>query len=287
MSMERTKKRRRSVRAASGENRGLATLRRMVVGGSEKISGQQSHAKRRENLGKSSSNATESYDPDCRSGKVSRWPANKLACRLLRKKKRDASGECQSKCEGMLSNLIGQHARRAGDDNIRIDNAWHEAVVEPGRRRLNPLESARSDNVVPRYRHLGMTTEQIGRKEIRGNRLLRGDRHESIACCGLNLLNMFGFNGITQDQSWRVHQNILSGIVAISKLLSVLCRQQTRTANLFTQGIHNENRPPHSTEKEGNKPFCTAAVDQTPREHVVAEIRSRHTMVAGETFGPN
>ena len=36
MSMERTKKRRRSVRAASGENRGLATLRRMVVGGSEK-----------------------------------------------------------------------------------------------------------------------------------------------------------------------------------------------------------------------------------------------------------
>ena len=155
----------------------------------------------------------------------------------------------------MLSNLIGQHARRAGDDNIRIDNAWHEAVVEPGRRRLNPLESARSDNVVPRYRHLGMTTEQIGRKEIRGNRLLRGDRHESIACCGLNLLNMFGFNGITQDQSWRVHQNILSGIVAISKLLSVLCRQQTRTANLFTQGFHNENGPPHSTEKEGNKPF--------------------------------
>ena len=46
-----------------------------------------------------------------------------------------------------------------------------------------------------------------------------------------------------------------SGIVAISKLLSVLCRQQTRTANLFTQGIHNENGPPHSTEKEGNKPF--------------------------------
>ena len=66
----------------------------------------------------------------------------------------------------VLGHLVGQHARGAGDRDVRRDHRGHQAVVHAGGRRLDPPQPALADHAVPIDRHLGVAAEDVGRETV-------------------------------------------------------------------------------------------------------------------------
>jgi len=143
--------------------------------------------------------AAEPHDPDRRAGQVAGGPTDKLPPGLLLEKQRQPPGAGDRQAEGVLGHLIGEHSGGAGDDDRRVDDARHEAVVEPGGRRLDPPQATGGDDLVPGHRHLGVAAVDVGCGEFLGHPLLAGIDEGRAGGGSPDLGDVVGLDGIAED----------------------------------------------------------------------------------------
>lgn len=82
-------------------------------------------------------------------------------------------------------------------------------MIQSGSRRLNPLQSACGNHLVPRNRDFGVATKQIGFRQCGGNPLLPRINDLDVRGNGGNLLDVPFFNGKTKDKAeFASHLNV-------------------------------------------------------------------------------
>ena len=101
----------------------------------------------------------------------------------------------------VVGDLVGEHARRAGDGDIRLDDRRHEAMVEAGGGRLNPAEPAQPHDIVPGDGHLGVAAENVGRRQFLGDAFLAGVDHVGVRGGGGDLIDVPRFDRVTKDDA--------------------------------------------------------------------------------------
>ena len=101
----------------------------------------------------------------------------------------------------MIGHLFGHHPRRTGNDDLRFDHARRQTVVQARRGRLNPAQPASPHHFVPRHGHLGVAAKEVGGRQLFGNPLLPGVDHFGVGISGLDLLDMFGFDRVTENDT--------------------------------------------------------------------------------------
>src|SRR5690606_17294408 len=89
------------------------------------------------------------------------------------------------------------------DGNTGSDDRWHQAVIEPRRRGLNPLQSPARDDFVPRDRHLGMSHEDVSVEQFGRNPLLPGIDELVVGRGGDKLLVVATFDRIAKNDPQR------------------------------------------------------------------------------------
>ncbi len=109
--------------------------------------------------------------------------------------------ESSDQGDGLLRDLVAQHARDIRDDDGRLDHARHEQVVQSGGGRLNPLQPTAADDLFPRHRHFRMAAKQVGRQQFFRDALLRRVDHLGLGRRGLNLRDMFRFERVAENDS--------------------------------------------------------------------------------------
>ena len=127
--------------------------------------------------------------------------ANEFAFLLGAKEVRQPAMQAQQQGQRLLGDLIAQHARGAGDDDLRGDDRGDQAMVEPGRRRLNPLQPAAADDRVPIDRHLGMAAKDIGLGQFPRDVLLPGVDDFGPRRGRLNLCDVFRLDRIAKNDA--------------------------------------------------------------------------------------
>ena len=125
--------------------------------------------------------------PILRPVQVARRAADEFALLLRTEERRQASQHAGEQCHRVVGHLVGQHARGAGDDDVRLDDRRHEAMVEPGGGRLNPPQPASAHDFVPRHGHLRVAAKHVGRRQLLGHAFLAGVDHLNVRRDGRNL----------------------------------------------------------------------------------------------------
>ena len=99
----------------------------------------------------------------------------------------------------VVGHLVGEHARGAGDGDVGLDDGRHEAMVEPGRRGLNPAQAALPHDLVPRHGHFGVTAKNVGRRAVLGDAFLAGVDDFGVRRGGRDLGDVLRFDRVTED----------------------------------------------------------------------------------------
>ena len=90
-------------------------------------------------------------------------------------------------------------ARGAGDDDLGLDHRRHQAVIHAGGRGLDPLQPSLADDAVPIDRHFGVTAEDVGREDFRGDLLLGGIDDLGLRHDGGDLLQVTGLGDVAEN----------------------------------------------------------------------------------------
>ena len=81
-------------------------------------------------------------------GLMSQWKGTSkeeaIAGLLRAKKGRQAVGDAGNQGHRVLGHLVGKHPRRTRNNDVRGHHLGNQAVVQPGRRRLNPAARYRT-----------------------------------------------------------------------------------------------------------------------------------------------
>ncbi len=104
----------------------------------------------------------------------------------------------------MVGYLVRQDAGRTGDRDIRLNDAGHQTMVEPGSRGLNPAEAALLDDLIPRDRNLSVATENIGGQQQFGDSLLTSIDYVELGGGSSDLIDMPRVDRITENYATSV-----------------------------------------------------------------------------------
>ena len=74
-------------------------------------------------------------------------------------------------------------------------------MVEAGRRRLDPAKPAAGHHRIPWHRHLRVPAEDVGGGQFECHPLLSGIDERGLWNHGLNLPDVFGLDGVTEDDA--------------------------------------------------------------------------------------
>ena len=129
----------------------------------------------RQHFGNPPPDAAEAHDADRAVVQVARRPANELA--WLAGPERTRAG-CAVSPVTRASACSATWSASTPEALVTImsdaTTDGHQAMVEPGGRRLNPLQPAAAHDRVPVDRHLGMAAEDVGPQNLLGDPLLPG-----------------------------------------------------------------------------------------------------------------
>ena len=101
----------------------------------------------------------------------------------------------------MFGDLIGKDAGGAGDNDLRIDHAGDQQMVEAGGGRLNPLETSLADDAVPIDGDFWMAAEQVAIEEFLSDVLLAGVEDLGLRGGGLNLGDVLRLDRIAKGNA--------------------------------------------------------------------------------------
>jgi hypothetical protein len=132
-------------------------------------------------------------------GEVFRRPADKLPLRLLIQKEGKPARAGDRQADAVFGHLIGEHSGGACDRDRRSDNRRHEAVIEPGGRRLDPRQSPALHHVIPRHGHFRVAAEEIAVGQFGSDALLAGIDNVGVGGGGPDLVDVPAFDGIAED----------------------------------------------------------------------------------------
>ena len=140
----------------------------------EHVGGQDAGLEGGQQLGQPPADAPKPDDAHRAAGQIAGGPADELLLLLGAEERRQAAAPAGHQGDRVLGHLIGQHARGAGDHDVRGDHRGDQAVVHAGGRRLDPPQPALPHHAVPIDRHLGVAAEDVGPKQFLGDPLLAG-----------------------------------------------------------------------------------------------------------------
>ena len=167
------------------------------------VGGEDADVKGGQQLGQPPADAAEAHDAHRAARQVAGGPADELLLLLGAEERGQAAAPAGHQRDRVLGHLIGQHARGAGDGDVRLDHRRHQAMVHAGGRRLDPPQAALPDHAVPIDRHLGVAAEDVGPEQLFGDPLLAGVDDLGLRHGGGDLLDVFGFDGVAEDDSRR------------------------------------------------------------------------------------
>jgi len=155
-------------------------------------------------LGQSASHTSKADDAHGGVGQIARRTPDELFLLLRPEEDRQAAAPAGHQGDGVLGDLIGQHAGGTGDDHVRFDHRRHQAVIHTGGGGLDPMQPALSDYAVPIDGDFGVSAKHVGIEQFAGHPFLAGVDNFSPRHCRGDLLAMAFFDRIAEDDA---HEN--------------------------------------------------------------------------------
>ena len=117
---------------------------------------------RAEDFGQPAAVAAEADDADAGAVQIARRAANEFAFLLGPEVGGEAAQQGGREGDCVVGHLVGEDARGARDDDVRVDDGWDQDMVEPGGGRLNPEQTLAAADVFPGDGDLRMAAENVG-----------------------------------------------------------------------------------------------------------------------------